>query len=79
VGRSPLSMMTGNLRNRRIQDFSAIAMIAMDSLRSKNRDSFLNNLSNFGGVLKSSSKKEASESVRGGKIFRVLIANDDNF
>ena len=72
-------MMTGNLRNRRIQDFSAIAMIAMDSLRSKNRDSFLNNLSNFGGVLKSSSKKEASESVRGGKIFRVLIANDDNF
>jgi hypothetical protein len=43
LGRSPLGMMTGKFKKKRgIQDFSAIAMIAMDSLRSKNKDSFMN-------------------------------------
>jgi hypothetical protein len=68
--------MTGKARGRKLQDFSAIAIMAIDSLRTKNRDSFLNGLQNFG---KQSTKKN-SENERGDvKVFKVLIANDDNF
>jgi len=40
--------MTGKVRKRKLQDFSAIAIMALDSLRTKNRDSFLNGFQNFG-------------------------------
>ena len=72
--------MTGKLRSRRLQDFSAIAMIALDSIRTKNRESFI-----FGGASqfgKQSTKKEGAmleSSSKGMKAFKVLIANDDSF
>jgi hypothetical protein len=51
-------------------------MIALDSIRSKNRESFIFGASNFG---KSTKKEFLESSQKGMKVFKILIANDDSF